>query len=144
MTTLVTATIAAAGIAATVKMTRSAVLEVNNKQYITVLKAKGLSNREIVFKHILKNSFVTITSSAGNLAASLLCGTLIAENFFAFPGIGQLVFRSVKNGEQYIILGTVAVLSVLLMSFNIISDLICGLISPQIREEYSRKGKGSK
>ena len=131
--------IASAGIALTVKMTRSAVLDVINRQYITVLHAKGLSEKDIIFKHILKNSFVTIASTLNNLAAQLLCGTLIAENFFAFPGIGQLVFRSVSQGQQYVLLGTVAVLSVLLMSFNIFFDLVCGLISPQIRAEYSRK-----
>ncbi len=133
--------IAAAGIAMTVKMTRSAVLEVLGKQYITVLHAKGISERDIIFRHILKNSFVTIASTLNNLAAQLLCGTLIAENFFAFPGIGQLVFRSVSQGQPYVLLGTVAVLSVLLMSFNIFFDFVCALISPQIRMEYSHKGR---
>ena len=135
--------VSAAGIALVVKMTRSAVMEVCTKQYITVLKAKGLSNKSIVYKHILKNSCITIASAAGNLAAQLLCGTLIAENFFAIPGIGQLVFRSITKGEQAVILGTIAVLSVLLMSLNILSDLICGLISPRIRAGYGGKGKRS-
>ena len=134
--------VSAAGIALVVKMTRSAVLEVCDKQYVTVLKAKGLSNKNIVYKHILKNSCITIASAAGNLAAQLLCGTLIAENFFAIPGIGQLVFRSITKGQQAVILGTIAVLSVLLMSLNILSDLVCGLISPRIRAGY--RGGGAK
>lgn len=133
--------ISAAGTALTVSMTRSAVLDVLNKQYITVLHAKGISEKDIIFKHILKNSFVTIASTLNNLAAQLLCGTLIAENFFSFPGIGQLVFRSVSQGQPYVLLGTVAILSVLLMSFNIFFDFICALISPQIRMEYSQKGR---
>ena len=129
--------VSAAGIALVVKMTRSSVLEVCSRQYVTVLKAKGLSNKSIVYRHILKNSCITIASAAGNLAAQLLCGTLIAENFFAIPGIGQLVFRSITRGEQAVILGTIAVLSVLLMSLNILSDLACALISPRIRAGYS-------
>ena len=133
--------IAAAGVALTVKMTRSAVLDVVNKPYVKVLRAKGLSQRSIVFKHILKNAAITVASTAGNLAAQLLCGTLIAENFFAVPGIGQLVFRSISKGEQRVVLGTIAVLSVVLMTVNVLADLLCALISPRIRAGYAKGGK---
>ena len=137
-----TIVISAAGVAMTVKMTRSAVLDTVKRPYIKVLKAKGISNRDIVFKHVLKNASITIASTTGNLAAQLICGTLIAENFFSVPGIGQLVFRSISKGEQRVVLGTIAVLSVLLMGVNILADLLCALISPRIRAGYAKGGRG--
>ena len=91
----------------------------------------------------VKNASVTIASTAGNLAAQLLCGTLIAENFFAVPGIGQLVFRSISRGETRVVLGTIAVLSVLLMTLNILADLLCAAVSPRIRAGYAKGGKRS-
>lgn len=136
-----TIVVSAAGIAWTTRMTRSAVMDVLEKQYVTVLRAKGISEGKIICGHVMKNAMSTVWASLNNLAAQLLCGTLIAENFFSFPGIGQLLTKSISERSQITVLGCVAVLSVLLMGVNIVSDMLCAAMNPQIRMELSKGGR---
>lgn len=136
-----TIVVSAGGIALTTRMTRSAVIDVLDKQYVTVLRAKGISESEIMWGHVMKNAMGTVIASLNNLAAQLLCGTLIAENFFSIPGLGQLLTKSISERSQHIVLGCVAVLSVLLMSVNIVSDMLSAAINPQIRMELSSGGR---
>lgn len=136
---LPTLTIGAAGVALTAKMTRSAALEVMGKSYITALRAKGIGEFRIVFGHILRNSMVSILSSLNIILSSLLCGSLIVENFFSVSGIGQLVISSISQRSQRMLLACVAIIALLLMIVNILSDCLCALINPQIRLQYTRK-----
>lgn len=133
-----TIVVSAAGIAWTTRMTRSAVMDVMDKQYVTVLRAKGISEGKIICGHVMKNAMGTVLASLNNLAAQLLCGTLIAENFFSFPGLGQLLTKSISERSQITVLGCVAVLSVLLMCVNIVSDMLSAALNPQIRMELSK------
>lgn len=138
-----TMVLAVGGIALTVRMTRSAVIEVMDQQYITALKAKGLKNREIIYKHIFKNSLIPVVSTLNNLTAQMLCSTLVVENFFSIPGLGAYLITAVSHRNLYSILGCVVIISVLLMLFSIISDVLCMLVNPKMKTQYSRKERVS-
>ncbi len=129
-----TMVVAAGGVAMTTRMTRSAVSGELGSQYVMVLRAKGLTGRRIVWLHVMKNALGTVVASLTNLASQLLCGTLIAENFFSMPGICQLLTKSISGRNQHTVLGCVAVLSVILMMVNIVSDFAAALLSPRIKD----------
>lgn len=143
---LPTLVIAGGGTALTVRMTRTAVMEVMDKPYITAMRARGLGESLIVRRHIVKNAAVEIASTLNNLIMQILCSTVVVENFYSFPGIGKVIVSSVGERSQHVVLGCVVVMAVVLMSFHIITDLICALINPRIRAQYSakrrRKGDG--
>lgn len=132
------------GIAITTRMTRSAVLEILNKQYVTTLRAKGLREWKIVFVHVLKNALIPITSVLNNVAISVLCSTLIVENFFTIPGIGRLVIQSVSNRNPHMLLGCVLFLAAVICVITIITDFCYMAVSPQMRAQYKRKGRAGK
>ena len=138
---LPTITISAGGIAALTRMTRFAMLETLDQQYITALRSKGLKERAVICLHALKNSMVTIVSSLNNVAAQILCGTLIVENFFGIRGLGSYLVDAVFSRNQHQVLGCVLILALLLVTFNLIADMLHAAVNPKIRIMYSKKGK---
>ena len=129
------------GISLLARMTRSAIVEVLDHQYITALQAKGLKRRDIIYKHILKNSLTPIISTINNLVAQMFCSTLVVENFFAVAGIGSYLVNAVSNRNQHVILGCVIVIAALLMLLSIVSDILCMLVNPKMRSKYGKTAK---
>ncbi len=132
-------TIGAAGVALISSMTRSAVLEILDKPYISVLRANGIPKRRILFSHILRNSLFSILSSLNVIITSLLCGSLIVENFFSIPGIGQMVVTAVSGRNQCILLVSVGLVALILMVVRIFSDVLCAFVNPQVRARLTGK-----
>lgn len=132
-------TIGAAGVALTSSMTRSAVLEIMDKPYISVLRANGIPSRRILFIHILRNSLLSIISSLSVIISSLLCGSLIVENFYSIPGIGQMIIASISGRNQRLLLVSVCVVALVLMLLRIVTDILSGLVDPQVRAQMTRK-----
>lgn len=135
---LPTAVLAIGGIALTARMSRSAVVEILDQPYITALRAKGLKERNIIFRHVLKNSLIPIVSTLNNLTAQILCSTLVVENFFSIPGLGAYLIASVSVRNQHAILGCVLIISFLLMLFSIIADILCMLFNPKMKTQYAK------
>ena len=128
------------GMSLTARMTRSAVLEILSKPYLTVLRAKGLPEGKIFFQHILKNALVPILSVAGNVAVAVLCSTLVVENFFSVPGIGSYLVAAVGERNQYRLLGSIAALSLIIIAINFLVDILSALCDPQFRLQLNKKG----
>ena len=135
---LPTAVLSMGGIALTARMARSAVIEVLDKPYITALRAKGLSERKIIFRHVLKNSLIPVVSTLNNLTAQMLCSTLVVENFFSIPGLGAYLIAAVSVRNQHAILGCVLIISLLLMIFGIVADIMCMIFNPKMRTQYTK------
>ena len=123
------------------RMTRSAVLEILSKPYLTVLRAKGLPEWKILYKHVLKNAVVPLLSVAGNIAVAALCSTLIVENFFSVPGIGAYLVNAVKGRDQQRLLGSVVVLALIIMGIGFVTDMLGVLCSPKFRKQIGKNGR---
>ena len=135
-----TLVLGAGGMSLASRMTRSAVLQILSKQYLTVLRAKGLPEWKILYKHVLKNAIVPVLSVAGNIAVAALCSTLIVENFYSVPGIGAYLVHAVVRRDQPRLLGSIVVLAVIIMMIGFVTDILSALFNPKFRIQLKKKG----
>lgn len=115
------------------KLTRNNLLEVLQKDYIKAARAKGLSNRRIIYKHALKNAIIPVISYLGSILAFVLTGSFVIENLFGIPGLGQEFIQSIYNRDYTTILGITIFYSTLFILFNFMVDMLYVLIDPRIK-----------
>lgn len=115
------------------RLTRAALLEAYAEDYIRTARAKGLSEWRVLFDHALRNALLPVLSYLGPAAAAIFTGSFVVEKIFAVPGLGTHVVESVNNRDQSLILAVVLVYGVFLASFNLIVDLLYGVVDPRIR-----------
>lgn len=140
---LPTVTLALGGIANAARMTRSSMLDIIRQDFITTLRAKGVSERTVIWKHAFKNSLITILTQAGIGACTMIGGAIIVETVFSVPGIGTYMINSIKLSDYPAVLGCVAVVALLVSLILIIVDLLYAVADPRIRAKYaSRRIKG--
>lgn len=116
-----------------VRTTRSSMLEVLSLDYIKTVRAKGLKNGKIMYKHALRNALVTIITVIGQTFGSLIAGTAVVESVFNIPGMGQLIVSSILKRDYPTIQGVVLVIGSMYILINLATDLIYGFINPKIR-----------
>jgi peptide/nickel transport system permease protein len=116
-----------------VRFTRSAVLEVVNADYVRVARAKGLSSRTIVFTYILRAALPAVLTMAGLSFASLLSGTVLIEQIFSWPGIGQYAYISTTTLDLNAVMGVSLFIAVLYLVINFAVDLLYAVVDPRIR-----------
>lgn len=114
------------------RLTRASVLEVIRSDYIRTARAKGLSEKKILFKHVLKNSLIPVLTFSGPLTAGVITGSFIIEQIFAVPGIAKHLILSVSNRDYPLILGTTLVFSFALVLANLVVDLLYSYFDPRI------------
>ena len=115
------------------RLTRSAVLEVLNEEYILTARAKGLTERRVIGKHTLRNSAIPIVTLAGLEAGQLLGGAVITETIFAWPGLGRLTVQALLNRDFPVVLAAVSFTSVIYTLMNLAVDLLYGWLDPRVR-----------
>jgi oligopeptide transport system permease protein len=115
------------------RMTRSSMTEVLEQDYIRTARAKGLSERAVIYRHALKNAIMPVVSWIGPLAAGLLTGTFVVEFIFAIPGLGRHFTTSIYNRDYTVIMGTTVFYSVWLVTFNFVVDMLYGFLDPRIK-----------
>lgn len=120
-------------LAITARMMRTQMLDVLGQDYIRTAKAKGLSGREIVWSHGLRNAILPIVTILGPLFAAIVTGTVVVERIFAIPGIGHYYVQSVQTHDYPLVLGTTVFYFVFLIVANFLVDISYGLIDPRIR-----------
>ena len=108
-------------------------IEVLSSDYIMLAKAKGANGFEIAFKHAFRNALIPLVTVLGPLAAGLLTGSLVVEQIFAIPGIGEQFVTSIKTNDFSVIMGTTMFFSVFLIVIILIVDILYGIIDPRIR-----------
>lgn len=118
------------------RMTRSAMLDVLDKDYIRTAYAKGLSKPKIIFVHALKNAMIPVITTIGLQAGGLLGGSILTETIFSIPGIGRLMVDSIKTRDYPIILGAIMLIAIVYSVISIIVDILYGFINPRIKAEY--------
>lgn len=110
-------------------------VEVLNSDYIELAKAKGLSKFEVVYHHALRNSLIPLVTLLGPYTVALMTGSMVIENIFNIPGIGEQFVKSIMTNDYPTIMGVTMVFSIGLVVVILITDIIYGLIDPRIRLE---------
>ncbi len=120
-------------IAGVARMMRASMLDVVNQDYIKTARAKGLSGREVVWRHTLRNAMLPIITILGPTVIGVITGTLVVEQIFAIPGLGKYYAQSITDMDYTMILGTTVFYSALLVLTLFLVDLCYGVIDPRIR-----------
>lgn len=115
------------------RLTRSSLLDVIRQDYIRTSRAKGNPERVVVYKHALKNSIIPVLTYLGPLIASIMTGSFVIEKIFSIPGIGRQFVDSITNRDYTVILGFTVFYAVLLVTCNLLVDIVYVLADPRIK-----------
>ncbi len=126
-------------IAMNARQTRSAMLDVIRSDYITTARAKGVSERNVIYKHALPNALIPIITLLGTGFGSSLGGTVIVESVFVMPGIGNYMTSAITNLDYPVVRGSVVVLAIAFSFIMLAVDLIYAYVDPRIKAEYVGK-----
>lgn len=117
------------------RLTRSSMLDVLGQDYIRTARAKGVSQKNIIFGHALKNSLIPVITYFGPMLAYIVTGSLVVEQIFAVPGIGRYFVSSITGRDYTMIMGTTIVLATLIVIMNLVSDILYKVVDPRITLE---------
>jgi len=120
-------------IAYTARLTRASTLETIRQDYIRTAWAKGLPERLVVIRHVLKNSLIPVVTTLGPTFAFLVTGSVIVETVFSIPGIGRAFVVAVTSRDYPMILGTTVLFSIVIATANLIVDVLYVFIDPRVR-----------
>jgi peptide/nickel transport system permease protein len=115
------------------RMTRSAMLEVLRQDYIKTAKAKGLSQFKVVFKHALRNALIPVVTTIGLQFGVLLCGAILTETIFAWPGVGKWIYDAVMQRDYMVIRSGTLFLAAIFIVINLCVDVLYAVINPRIK-----------
>jgi peptide/nickel transport system permease protein len=121
--------------ATNVRLVRTAMLDTLQSQYVMVARAKGLSERKVLYKHALRNCAIPLITYFGLQFGGLLGGIVVIERVFNWPGLGTLAFDAVAARDYPVLQGVITVLSLLIVGINLLVDIAYGLVDPRIRTE---------
>lgn len=115
------------------RLMRSSLLDVMGQDYIRTAKAKGLSNFKILFKHALRNAVLPVVTYVGPMLAGLMTGSFVVEKIFTIPGLGRDFVSAINQRDYTLIMGTTIVLATLIITANVIVDILYKIIDPRIK-----------
>ena len=115
------------------RITRSAVLDVLREDFVRTARAKGLSRRQVLWRHVLRNAFVPVLTVMGLQFASLLTGTVVIENVFSLPGLGRLIFQAISNRDILVVQNVVMLLAASVIVINFVVDVLYAVIDPRLK-----------
>ena len=116
-----------------IRLTRAAVSENMNADYVRTATAKGLSRRRVVVVHILRNSLIPVVTVLGADLGSLMGGAIVTEGIFNVPGIGNLLYQAILKGESATVVAVVGILVIVFVIANLLVDLLYAVLDPRIR-----------
>ena len=120
-----------------IRLIRNNMLENMKEDYVLYANARGLRQRNILVRHILKNSLHTCIVAIGMSIPQLMAGTIVVENVFAWPGLGKLCITSIFNRDYPVIQTYVLLIGTLFVVFNLLFDIIQSVADPRLRREVS-------
>ena len=119
-------------IATVARFIRTEMLEVLGQDYIVTARAKGISEKSVVFKHAIRNAIIPVVTMLGPLAVSIMTGTLVIEKIFTVPGLGEQFTKSILVNDYSVIMGVTLMYSALFIGIVFIVDILYGIIDPRI------------
>lgn len=126
-------TIAIPQIAVNFRYVRSAILEQIQLDYVRTVRSKGMSEQNVMYKHVLKNSMIPILTVFGLIMAEVVAGTIIVEQVFSLPGVGQLLITAISNRDFPLVQGIVMYITVAVVMINFMVDILYSAVDPRIR-----------
>ncbi|NLV13586.1 ABC transporter permease [Haloarcula argentinensis] len=126
-------TIGTASSATLMRVMRSSMAEEMNKEYVTAARAKGLPERTVVLKHVLRNSLISVTTIAAFLTASIFAGAVVVEQVFAWPGLGRAFVGAIIGREVDLIMAITLFTGVTIILANLLADIMYAVLDPRIR-----------
>jgi peptide/nickel transport system permease protein len=118
-----------------VRLLRSSMLEVLDSDYIRLARAKGLSQRSVIWSHALRNSLLSVLSFGGMYIAIMITGAILIETVFAWPGFGRLAYSAIVNQDFPLIQGVILMAGVIVMVANLLTDISYAYLDPRIRAQ---------
>jgi ABC-type dipeptide/oligopeptide/nickel transport system permease component len=115
------------------RLTKASVLEVFYEDYVRTARAKGLSGKMVVVRHVLRNSLIPVITAIGLEFGRLLGGSIIVESVFAWPGLGTLMLSAIGNRDYVIVQAGLLMLVMIYITVNLLTDLAYGFLDPRIR-----------
>jgi len=126
-------TIGTAASATLMRIMRSSMAEELNKEYVTAARAKGLPERTVILKHVLRNSLISVATVAAFLTSGILAGSVVVESVFGWPGLGRELIRAVTAREINLIMAITLFTGVALVIANLLADIAYAVLDPRIR-----------
>lgn len=121
-------------IAVIARITRGAMLDSINTDYVRTARAKGLRETRVIIRHVLRPVFIPIVSYLGPAIAGVMTGSVVIEKIFGLPGIGRAFVDAALNRDYPVVMGIVIVYAVFIVLLNLLADLLYGLLDPRIRK----------
>jgi oligopeptide transport system permease protein len=115
------------------RLTRSSMLEIMQQDYVRTARAKGLAERVVVLRHMLRNALIPVVTILGPALAGLVVGSFIIEQMFSFPGSGRAFVLSIQQRDYSMIMGTTLIYAVLVAFANLSVDIVYGFLDPRIK-----------
>jgi oligopeptide transport system permease protein len=114
------------------RLSRASIVEVLRSDYVRTARAKGLAERVVIGKHVLKGGLLPVVSYLGPAFSGIITGSLVVESVFAIPGIGRIFVQSAINRDYTLIMGEVIIYSLILVTMNFVVDIVYGFLDPRI------------
>ena len=118
------------------RITRSSMLDVIRQDYIRTARSKGLTERQIIYKHALRNALIPVVTVIGFMMSMIMGGSAVVEGIFSFPGIGMMLMTAVAQADFPLIQGSVVFISLFVCVVNLVVDILYGFIDPRIKAQY--------
>lgn len=116
------------------RMVRTSMLEELSQDYVRTARAKGLSERAVVYKHALRNAMIPVLTVIGLQFGALLAGAIVTETIFSWPGIGRLTIQAISNRDYYLVQGCILAIGLTYIAVNLLTDILYNLANPRIRQ----------
>jgi peptide/nickel transport system permease protein len=116
------------------RMVRTAMLEELGQDYIRTARAKGLSEKTVVYRHALRNALVPVLTVVGLQFGALLAGAIVTETIFSWPGVGRLTIQAISTRDYYLVQGCVLAIGLTYVAVNFLTDVAYSIVNPRIRQ----------
>jgi peptide/nickel transport system permease protein len=126
-------TLGTSGAASITRLTRSALLDVLNSDFVTMARAKGLPRRTVIFKHALRNSMIPVVTILGLRIGGLISGSVIVETIFAWPGVGRLIIQAINVSDFPVVQAAILLTATAVVFANLLTDVAYVFVDPRIR-----------
>jgi len=121
--------------AALARYTRAAMLETIHQDYVRTARAKGLSERAVILRHALRNALIPVVTIVALSIPGIFTGAVITEQIFRVPGMGSLLISAIRDNDTPVIMAITIIFSALVVLFNLIADILYGVLDPRIKYE---------
>ena len=116
-------------------------LDVIRSDYLRTARSKGVSEKQVINKHALRNALIPIINNIGGAFAAALGGAALTESVFSWPGVGRLIITSINNRDTDVVTGCIIMKTIIIALTLLVVDILYAYVDPRIKSHYARGGK---